>query len=49
MRVSVCNWSTSKEDVERTVKAFADVLQQLRAQDCNRSAVIEVDVALERS
>jgi aromatic-L-amino-acid decarboxylase len=49
MRVSVCNWSTSKDDVERVVKAFADVLKQPRAQDCNRSAVTEADPALERS
>jgi glutamate/tyrosine decarboxylase-like PLP-dependent enzyme len=49
MRVSVCNWSTSKDDVERAVKAFADVLHQLSAQDCSRSAVTEADAALGRS
>jgi aromatic-L-amino-acid decarboxylase len=29
MRVSICNWSTSAEDIDRAVKAFADVLEQL--------------------
>jgi glutamate/tyrosine decarboxylase-like PLP-dependent enzyme len=28
MRVSVCNWRTSERDVDRTVRAFADVLAQ---------------------
>ncbi|HEY6121831.1 MAG TPA: hypothetical protein VIV66_17875, partial [Pyrinomonadaceae bacterium] len=27
MRVSVCNWQTSEEDVERVVKAVAGVLR----------------------
>jgi len=49
IRVSVCNWSTSKDDVERTVKAFADVLKRPRAQDCNPCATAEVDATLERS
>ncbi len=30
MRVSLCNWRTSEADVERTVKAFANVLTQPR-------------------
>src|SRR5208282_2875604 len=49
MRVSLCNWRTSKDDVERTVKAFADVLKRPRAQDCNPCATAEVDATLERS
>ena len=28
MRVSICNWSTSAEDIDRALKAFADVLDQ---------------------
>ena len=39
MRVSICNWSTSAQDIDRAVKALAEVLKQLRAQDCSRSAV----------
>jgi glutamate/tyrosine decarboxylase-like PLP-dependent enzyme len=30
MRVSVCNWQTSDEDVERVVKAVASVLTSNR-------------------
>jgi len=30
MRVSVCNWRTSEEDVRRTVNAVALVLQELK-------------------
>lgn len=41
MRVSVCNWSTSQDDVERTVKAFAAALRRPRPQDCNRSSATE--------
>jgi glutamate/tyrosine decarboxylase-like PLP-dependent enzyme len=28
MRISVCNWRTSKEDVERTVRAVAEAMKQ---------------------
>jgi glutamate/tyrosine decarboxylase-like PLP-dependent enzyme len=43
MRVSVCNWSTSEDDVARALKAFVDVLEQLRARDCIPYTVAEVD------
>jgi glutamate/tyrosine decarboxylase-like PLP-dependent enzyme len=49
MRVSVCNWSTSEDDVERTVKAIAEVLKQPNTQDCYHCAATEVDATLERS
>jgi len=49
MRVSLCNWRTSEDDVERAVKVFADVLRQPRAQHRNRSSVTEVDATLEES
>jgi glutamate/tyrosine decarboxylase-like PLP-dependent enzyme len=49
MRVSVCNWRTSDEDVERVVKAFAAVLKVPAVQDqCGLSAS-EVNSKLERS
>jgi glutamate/tyrosine decarboxylase-like PLP-dependent enzyme len=33
MRVSVCNWQTSEQDVERVVRAVAGVLKQLKIAD----------------
>lgn len=41
MRVSVCNWRTSKRDVDRTVKAFADVLAQPGTHHCDGSLSVK--------
>ena len=41
MRVSVCNWRTSERDVDRTVKAFADVLAQPGTHHCDGSLSVK--------
>ena len=48
MRVSICNWRTSEDDVERTVKAVANVLRQPSVRDCGSRAGVEADVLLAR-
>jgi len=33
MRVSVCNWRTSEQDVERVVRAVGEVLKRARSNE----------------
>ena len=48
MRISVCNWSTREDDIERTIKAFADALEGLGTRR-NGGAEGEAGVVQERS
>jgi glutamate/tyrosine decarboxylase-like PLP-dependent enzyme len=37
MRVSVCNWRTSQEDVQRSINSVARVLEQFRSASCTET------------
>jgi glutamate/tyrosine decarboxylase-like PLP-dependent enzyme len=49
MRVSICNWRTSEDDVQRTVQAVTYILRQPSTRHSSSTARSEADVALERS